>query len=58
MKINKYVEMHIEKYLFEIIKEYIKNKMYKKYVNGVKYNFFFFLRFRCFDFYLETYGLH
>ena len=25
MKIYKYVEMHVEKYLFEIIKEYIKN---------------------------------
>ena len=27
MKIYKYIEMHIEKYLFEIIKEYIKNKV-------------------------------
>ena len=26
MKIYKYVEMHVEKYLFEIIKEYIKKK--------------------------------
>ena len=26
MKIYKYIEMHVEKYLFEIIKEYIKNK--------------------------------
>ena len=26
MKIYKYVEMHVEKYLFEIIKEYIKTK--------------------------------
>ena len=28
MKIYKYIEMHVEKYLFEIIKEYIK-KEYK-----------------------------
>ena len=27
MKIYKYIEMHVEKYLFEIIKEYIKNKV-------------------------------
>ena len=27
MKIYKYIEMHIEKYLFKIIKEYIKNKV-------------------------------
>ena len=26
MKINKYIEMHVEKYLFEIIKEYTKNR--------------------------------
>ena len=26
MKIYKYIEMHVEKYLFEIIKEYIKTK--------------------------------
>ena len=26
MKINKYIEMHVENYLFEIIKEYIKNR--------------------------------
>ena len=26
MKIYKYIEMHVEKYLFEIIKEYIKKK--------------------------------
>ena len=25
MKIYKYIEIHVEKYLFEIIKEYIKN---------------------------------
>ena len=29
MKINKYKEMHVEKYLFEIIKEYIKKRNYK-----------------------------
>ena len=29
MKINKYIEMHIEKCLFEIIKKYIKNRNYK-----------------------------
>ena len=29
MKIYKYVEMHVEKYLFEIIKEYIKKTKYK-----------------------------
>ena len=29
MKIYKYIEMHEEKYLFEIIKEYIKNKFVK-----------------------------
>ena len=27
MKKYKYIEMHVEKYLFEIIKEYIKNKV-------------------------------
>ena len=27
MKIYKYIEMHVEKYLFEIIKEYIKDKV-------------------------------
>ena len=27
MKIYKYIEMHVEKYLFEIIKQYIKNKV-------------------------------
>ena len=27
MKIYKYIEMHVEKYLFEIIKEYKKNKV-------------------------------
>ena len=27
MKIYKYIEMHVEKYLLEIIKEYIKNKV-------------------------------
>ena len=26
MKIYKYIEMHVEKYFFEIIKEYIKTK--------------------------------
>ena len=26
MKIYKYIEMHVEKYLFEIMKEYIKHK--------------------------------
>ena len=26
MKIYKYIEMHVGKYLFEIIKEYIKNR--------------------------------
>ena len=29
MKINKYIEMHVENYLFEIVKEYIKNRNYK-----------------------------
>ena len=27
MKIYKYIEMHVEKYLFEIIKVHIKNKV-------------------------------
>ena len=27
MKIYKYIEMQVEKYLFEIIKDYIKNKV-------------------------------
>ena len=27
MKIYKYIEMHVEKFLFEIIKEYIENKV-------------------------------
>ena len=26
IKIYKYIEMHVEKYLFEIIKEYVKTK--------------------------------
>ena len=29
IKIKKYKEMHVEKYSFEIIKEYIKNRNYK-----------------------------
>ena len=29
MKISKYIEMHVEKYLFKIIHEYIKNGNYK-----------------------------
>ena len=29
MKIYKYIKMHTEKYLFEIIKEYIKSRKYK-----------------------------
>ena len=29
MKINKYMEMHVEEYLFEIINEYIKSRNYK-----------------------------
>ena len=29
MKINKYIEMRAEKYLFEIINEYIKNRTSK-----------------------------
>ena len=29
MKIRKYIEMHVEKYLFEIIKEYVKTRKYK-----------------------------
>ena len=29
MKIYKYIEMHVEKCLFEIIKEYTKNRKYK-----------------------------
>ena len=29
MRINKYMEMHVEKYLFKIIKEYTKNRNYK-----------------------------
>ena len=33
MKIYKYIEMHAEKYFFEIIKEYIKN--YVKFVKNV-----------------------
>ena len=36
MKINKYIEMHVAKNLFEIINEYIKNRNNKKYVKGVK----------------------
>ena len=27
-KNNKYIEMHVEKYLFEVITEYIKNRNY------------------------------
>ena len=26
MKLYKYIKIHVEKYLFELIKEYIKNK--------------------------------
>ena len=29
MEISKYIEMQVEKYLFEVIREYIKNKKYK-----------------------------
>ena len=29
MKIRKYIEMNVEKYLFEIIKGYVKNRNYK-----------------------------
>ena len=29
MKIYKYTQMHEEKYLFEIIKDYIKSRKYK-----------------------------
>ena len=29
MKIQKYIEMHVEKYLWENIKGYIKNRKYK-----------------------------
>ena len=29
MEIYKYIEMHAQKYLFEIIKEYIENRNYK-----------------------------
>ena len=29
MKIYNYIEIHVEKKLFEIIKEYIKNRKYK-----------------------------
>ena len=29
MKINKYIKMHVEKYLLEIIKEYITNRNIK-----------------------------
>ena len=28
-KNNKYIEMHVEKYLFEIINEYVENRKYK-----------------------------
>ena len=33
MKIYKYIEMHVEKNLSEIIKEYIKNRKYKNMQN-------------------------
>ena len=33
MKIYKYIEMHVENYLFEIIKEYIKKRKYKTMYN-------------------------
>ena len=29
MKIYKYIEMYVERYLFEIIKKYIKTRKYK-----------------------------
>ena len=29
MKIYEYIEMHAEKYKFEIMKDYIKNRKYK-----------------------------
>ena len=55
MKIYKYIEMHAEKYLFEIIKEYIRNKVqnYVKFVKNI-------CRKICwiFNLYLETSGLH
>ena len=30
MKIYKYIDMFVEKYLYENIKQYIKNRKYKK----------------------------
>ena len=33
MKIYKYINMHVEKYLFQNIKEYIKNRKYKTMEN-------------------------
>ena len=33
MKIYKHIEMHVEKYLFEIIKKYIKTRKYKNIYN-------------------------
>ena len=36
MKIRKYIEINVEKYLCEKIKEYIKNENYQKNVQCLK----------------------
>ena len=36
MKIYKYIEMYVEKYLFENIKQYIINRKYKNMSNELK----------------------
>ena len=56
MKTHKHVEMHVEKHLFEIIKEYTKNKA-QNHVKSAK-NAEKFVRSPCLNLHLETNGLH
>ena len=57
MKIYKYIEMYVEKYLCENINEYIKNRKYKNMYNVHKVYVdkqTFSINFQCFNLYLET----
>ena len=45
MKIKKCKEMHVEKYLFEVIKEYTKTEIIKIYGKRVKMHIAKYLRF-------------
>ena len=57
MKIYKYIEMYVEEYLCENIKEYIKDRKYKNMYNVQKVYVdkqTFSINFQCFNLYLET----